>query len=705
MNKSSLIPLYFAPDLDPSWEVNPGVLTEVRNMVPTSRGTLQNYVCTDTELVDDFDAYTDASFTTNGNVAVSAAILKSSEGFSSGSSRLILGTTTKLFSNSSTTAGSYTLNDVTRTTGGDYSATEWVFDNYGNKVIATEWVGGGTATGTPQTSTGTATTKFGNLTTSAPRAQLCCVQKGMLLLANVSDGSTTLTDGWMCSGLYNVNSWTTLGGAANLTTQANNGRLLETPGPICALVKQRDYVVAYKPNSIYIGQYTGNPYGWSWRLITNEVGQSTPNGVAVVNGLHYFLHSSGVYVFDGSYPKNIGTGVVNNYIQRVMSSDITWGLAIRTAVDERRGIIYWFFSTYDGGQFDPQTTTDRYYFGPFGLAYNYISNKFGFITRTTDDVVNAFVPINASRDKWRSFRQSVASDVRQDYVSFLTIVQNASNQIELRLPRVGAPPLEGNTQSFIVTGDIGSEQSFTKMLRVQPSFVSGDDNDQSAECYVDSKNAKADDYDGLGYVLEATATGTGASGALYGPMLRNETWGDHTIASGDHLTFEVMLEEGSTSTQAGVKLTSNAAGGTATNLTGTVSALDAWETKTLGMTAHAGGVITGLNPFLGQAGATGLHRMVVRNLRITDSSGTLRRRLAKGNEARYTYFILGSAISSYENPKAYIRQSHGAAYTYDTNKRRWDGSKTGKVHRIKMGFYNGTEIDGVYLTTQTVGSE
>ena len=35
---TKFVPVYFAPDMDPSWMVNPGVLVDVQNMIPTTRG-------------------------------------------------------------------------------------------------------------------------------------------------------------------------------------------------------------------------------------------------------------------------------------------------------------------------------------------------------------------------------------------------------------------------------------------------------------------------------------------------------------------------------------------------------------------------------------------------------------------------------------------------------------------------------------------
>lgn len=695
---TKFVPVYFAPDMDPSWMVNPGVLVDVQNMVPTTRGTLANYVCTASEKHGTVASYASLGV---GDYALSARIMRRLAGSGSGTARFFIGTTLKLLE-----VGSSSITDETRASGGDYLAQDWTWDSFGDTMIACAWVGTTAPGSVPQVSTGAAGTSFADLTGSPPRAGLCVTQKNQLLVANVSDGSTSYADGWMCSGLGNINSWTTIGGAANLATGANNGRLTETNGQITALVVQRDYVVAYKRDAIYIGQYVGNPFGWAWRLVSDQVGQYSPNGTAVVNGLHYFLHNSGVYVFDGSAPRNIGTGVVNRFMASRMGSETNWDSTIQAVVDERNSLIYWFFSTFEGREYISSSTTTGT--AHVALVYNYVTNQFGFVSQSWSDLAsngnNRPTPVMATRGEMRDYALAMSSNIRLDAASIWT-VGGAYNDIHIRHSRI-SDSCEGttNSESRIVTGDIGNDDRHTRLTRVKPALEAGDDNLQSATCYVDSKATKGDYYSGLGVTLSATATST-SSGSAIGIQMRCSFLSfNHAVASGDYLAFDLLPIAGSLTTPVGFRMTFSDA--STFDATTTPTALGTAQSVLVNLTSVVGktlGTSSSIKPMFGTAGATGAHQAIMRNVRITDSGGTLRRRLCLGNETR-NVAMLGSA-TNYTAVQSYPLDSYGTAYTYDTTKRRWDGNKAARWHRARMTFYNQTEIAGLYLEADDAGSE
>src|SRR5512142_1039845 len=57
---SKFIPLYYAPDIDQSWDVNPGVCNFIAGYVPTKRGTLASYACGPTQVMTDTTTWTKA---------------------------------------------------------------------------------------------------------------------------------------------------------------------------------------------------------------------------------------------------------------------------------------------------------------------------------------------------------------------------------------------------------------------------------------------------------------------------------------------------------------------------------------------------------------------------------------------------------------------------------------------------------------------
>ena len=692
---TKFVPVYFAPDMDPSWMVNPGVLVDVQNMVPTTRGTLANYVCTDKERIYANDGYTAGA----ADYAVSARIMRGLHTSPAPLAHFYIGTTLKLIE----ADGSGAMTNVTRAAGGDYAAGDWTWASFGADRLACSWTPDADAANEVQMASGSPGSAFANLS-GAPKAMLVVTQKNQVLVANVKDGGATARDGWMCSGLGNNTSWTAVNGAANLATGANNGRLLETNGPIQALQVMRDFVVAYKADSMYIGQYVGNPFGWAWRLVSDKVGQYSPNGTGIVNGLHYFLHRSGVYVFDGNQPRNIGTGVVNKFLASRMGSELDWESPIRAAVDSRNSLIYWFFSAQEYRDY-ATGSSDAY----VGLVYNYVSNRFGFVSRIWDDynnlatAVNPPVPVMATHGE---IQRWLNKDNMVDPNWSIWHVGGPYTDIHIRYAKIASSSVDDNTYSRIVTGDIGNDDRNTRLTRVKPALELGDADLQSATCYVDSKASKADYYSGLGTTLTATATSTSAGSAI-GERMRaiigDGTASYYTVASGDYLSFTLLPIAGSLTTPMGVRVIWTDL--TALDATATPGALGTAQEVAVSLAAIVGKSLSYLSlaPMFGTAGATGAHQMVVRNLRITDSGGTLRRRLCIGNEQRGTNGL--TSATNYTSVLSYPLDSYGTAYTYDTTKRRWDGNKAARWHRARMTFYNQTEIAGVYLEADDAGSE
>jgi len=440
--------------------------------------------------------------------------------------------------------------------------------------------------------------------------------------------------------------------------------------------------------------------------VSDQVGQYSPNGTAVVNGLHYFIHNSGVYVFDGSAPRNIGTGVVNRFLASRMGSETNWDSNIVAVVDERNSLIYWFFSTYEGREYISSSATAGT--GHVALVYNYVANRFGFVSRPWDDLAsngnNRPAPVMATRGEMRDYALAMSTNIRLDAASIWT-VGGAYNNIHIRHARI-ADSVEGttNTESRVVTGDIGNDDRNTRLTRVKPALDEGDDNLQSATCYVDSKATKGDNYSGLGITLTATASSTSSGSAIGCNMRTNFTTSNYTIASGDYLAFDLLPIAGSLTTPMGFRMTFSDA--STLDATTTPTALGTAQSVLVNLTSVVGKILngaTGLKPMFGTAGATGSHHAIMRNVRITDSGGTLRRRCCMGNETRIAS-TLGSG-TNYTSVQSYPLDSYGTAYTYDTTKRRWDGNKAARWHRARMTFYNKTELAGLYVEADDAGSE
>lgn len=272
----------YAPDLDTSWDTLPGGIQEMVNFVPTRRGTFGSWSCENAL----------AEYTSSTEPRIGWITRKTD-----GTARFFLASKQAIFEFTSTSA-------ATDRSGTTYSASteNWTFTQFGDITIAVNLLNN------PQKSTVGA---FSDLGGSPPKAQLVASNLGFIMLANYNDG-TAYQDGWACSDIEDAEDWT-----VTATNQADRGRLYDTPGPIRALVPLRDTFVAYKDDSIYVGEYVGDPNTtiWAWRLIADNVGCSGMHGVCNFNDKHYFVHRSGFYVFDGAAVRQFGREVTRTIFQ------------------------------------------------------------------------------------------------------------------------------------------------------------------------------------------------------------------------------------------------------------------------------------------------------------------------------------------------------------------------------------------------------
>lgn len=197
------------------------------------------------------------------------------------------------------------------TSGGKWDAAAW-----GNVIIATNYLDA------PLKSS----TKGGGLTSlggTPPKARYIAVNQNFVMLADTDDSvsgiddSGTYSDMVWWSGISNHETWAPSG-----ATQADNFRLRDTPGPIVKLVAFRDRFVAFKSNSVYVGEFVGPPFGFVWRLVSSRVGLSASDGVCELDSRLYFVHDSGFYEFDGANMQNVGLPVWHTFLNQSGFLDI-----------------------------------------------------------------------------------------------------------------------------------------------------------------------------------------------------------------------------------------------------------------------------------------------------------------------------------------------------------------------------------------------
>ena len=312
----SIYRLNVQPDADTNWSVSPGACESMKGFAPLDNGN----VATVGETLQ---------FSVTGDDALHAAIFPQT----GGTKRFLVFRTANI--------DEYDSSAVRTNRGTGYTtASSWHAAAWGNQIIA---VSKENAT---QSSTGAGFTALGG---SSPKAKIVAANVNFVMMADVDDGgSNVYTDMvWWC-GIRNPATW-----APSQATQAGRVRLLDVPGPITALVAYTGKFIAFKSNAMFVGEYIGPPYVFSWRMVSNSIGCGFKDLVTECDGKLFFGNSSGVYMFDGQQITNIGQGVFSVF------SWFNHGNPTAVA-DELEGVV-WFchFREFDAGG-------TRYELNPYG---------------------------------------------------------------------------------------------------------------------------------------------------------------------------------------------------------------------------------------------------------------------------------------------------------------------------------------------------
>jgi hypothetical protein len=270
----------YSPDSDTSWTKMPGALYGMTGFVPLQRGV--------------YGTITRASGAgpLDTNILLAKMFRQSS-----GAVRYLVFRPSDIdeYSNS----GTKTNRATGLTAASDWNAVAW-----GDRIIAVS------ITNAPQTSTGAG---FSALAGTPPKAAHVAANELFVMLANLNDGVTATPDEvWWCD-IGNPLSWS----VTEVGTEAGRRQLLGTPGPITALVSYRDTFVAFKGDSIYVGEFVGPPNTFAWRMISHRVGCVATHSVVELDNKLYFVHTTGVWEYDGASLRNVSLPVFQSVLQEM----------------------------------------------------------------------------------------------------------------------------------------------------------------------------------------------------------------------------------------------------------------------------------------------------------------------------------------------------------------------------------------------------
>ena len=329
--------LGFAPDADPT---TPGVLTACDHLIPFEAGMKGAPLAT----------------------PVGAAALASScRGIAAtsdltGNRRLIAGTATKLYELTGSSwvdrarAGSYTLGTDDR----------WSFIQYANSTLAAS------PTVPLQRSTSGA---FADVS-GAPSAKLVEAAQGFAVAFNTS----SYADEWYCSTYLDETNWT-----LSVSNQCVKGRLIGGSGPLTAARRFGDNLIAYKSGTLFVGTYVGAPEVWRWTQVSTDVGCVGQEAVVDTVIGHVFVGKDNVYLFDGTTPRPLATGVIRKWLFDDMAGTYQYKVS---CLWDRANHLVWIFYPSAGGD----GTLNRC------AVYHVLSQRWGLSHQTVQAVVNYTSP-------------------------------------------------------------------------------------------------------------------------------------------------------------------------------------------------------------------------------------------------------------------------------------------------------------------------
>lgn len=325
-------------------------------------------------------------------------------------------------------------------TGG--SDTRWSFTQFGNTTVAAN------RADTIQASTSGA---FADIAT-APKAEIVFSVGAFVMALNVNDGAEK-PDGWHCCASFDATSWT-----PSITTQAASGRLVSTPGGMTAGLRLGEYAVAYKLNSIYLGQYVGAPVVWDWLLVPGgEAGCVGKEALCDIDGAHFFVGQDNFWIFDGTRPVPIGDGQVRQWF--FDNSDAANLFKTKCVYDRQQNRVWVFYPSAGSSVCDS------------ALVYHLKNKQWGRANTSVQAVLN-YVSAGFTIDGLTAISATIDGlpDIALDSQYWLSggkalSVFNTSNQLQSFTGVAGT--------STFTTGDAGDDDAVVLLKQIRLRFAAG----------------------------------------------------------------------------------------------------------------------------------------------------------------------------------------------------------------------------------------
>ena len=242
---------------------------------------------------------------------------------------------------------------------------------------------------------------------------------------------------WNCCGIGNDATWT-----ADIGTQAANGTLGDTPGPIVAAHALGANLLVYKQRATYLATYIGPPVIWSFQLLADDAGAICDEAVVPYGGIQVAMGLENFYTCDGSPPRTLSNPLrkwlYETSLDRTNAANV-WGVW-----DKIHDLIVWFYPSVAA---NPPGSLDRY------ICWNPDTNRWmtGRMPNGVEAVVTPFAPLTAA--------------------GAISYSATASFGMALIVGDHNLYSYSGSAApGYVTTGDVGDPARYSLLRGIRPKF-------------------------------------------------------------------------------------------------------------------------------------------------------------------------------------------------------------------------------------------
>lgn len=238
--------------------------------------------------------------------------------------RIFAGTRTALYRFA---AAGLTFDDVTRSSGGDYTTDEfgwWSFAQFGGRLIAcngvdaTQWI---------DIESGSNFAALSN----APIAYHVATVGDFLVFGNLSTDS-------------NAVQWSSVNNSEDYTNGGSDIQSFPDGGPVQGIVGHTLGAVVFQRDKFRVMEWRGDDLVWGFRVVQERIGCFAPRSIVSVNNTFFWYSDGGFYMGMEAVP--IGDGHVNKYVESIFNPAERQRLV--GTVDPTKNLVWWSVTRADG---------------------------------------------------------------------------------------------------------------------------------------------------------------------------------------------------------------------------------------------------------------------------------------------------------------------------------------------------------------------